>query len=119
MQKVILIPSLCFSVILTLGAPASAAAQRINPAPPGETPYEEASVPCGTMDTAPADGMVDNPCGFNDVITFARVAITGWIMAGATIAALGFAYAGFLYITAMGSQEKISHALLMSTRMRR
>ncbi len=56
------------------------------------------------------DGKVDNPCGFNDVIEFARRAITGWIMAGATVAALGFAYAGFLYITAMGSQEKISHA---------
>ena len=31
-------------------------------------------------------------------------------MLGVTAAALGFAYAGFLYITAMGSEEKIHHA---------
>ena len=136
-----LLPVTCYKLlvpvllaILMLVTPASVFAQRINPVPAGETTYEEAYVPCGTLDVqtrvetvdpttkavtatmsgnigAPEpDGKVDNPCGFNDVITFARTAITGWIMAGATIAALGFAYAGFLYITAMGSQEKISHA---------
>lgn len=81
--------------------------------------YKEALVPCGTDDVvnndtgaAGADGKVDvnNRCGFNHVIELAKRIITAWIMVGVTVAALGFAYAGFLYITAMGSDEKIKHA---------
>ncbi|MDO8594178.1 MAG: hypothetical protein Q7R93_01545 [bacterium] len=91
---------------------------------PGETTYETAYVQCGTKDVATykivngvntktadvKDGIVDNPCGFSDVFVLARGIITAWIMAGVTIGTMGFAYAGLLYITAMGSQEKISHA---------
>jgi len=66
-------------------------------------------VPCGREDRN-NDNIVDNPCGFSDVIELARRVLVGWIMAGVIVAALGFSYAGFLYITAMGSQEKISHA---------
>lgn len=107
-SKVILITlSLLSAILMILAAPIAVSAQ--NAIPPGEPTYEEAYVPCGTKD-ATNDGIVDNPCGFNDVIEFARRAITGWIMAGAIVAALGFAYAGYLYITAMGSEEKISHA---------
>lgn len=56
------------------------------------------------------DGIVDNPCGFGDIIRFGTNAIKGWIFISAIIATLGFAYAGYLYITAMGSEEKIKHA---------
>lgn len=69
----------------------------------------DAYVPCGREDKN-NDNIVDNPCGFSHVIELGRRLILGWIMAGVIVAALGFAYAGFLYITAMGSQEKISHA---------
>ena len=91
-----------------------------------ETAYDGAYVPCGnldyqskdlktgtmqgTKDSPIPDGIVDNPCNFNHIVTLAQRLILAWIMAGVTIAALGFAYAGLLYITAMGSQEKISHA---------
>lgn len=117
MKRLILTTLLTFSVMLMAGSPVPAFADKA---------YDDAYVPCGNLDyaskdlktgkmsgtrTAPVpDGVVDNPCGFNDVIELARRLIVGWIMGGVTIAALGFAYAGFLYITAMGSEEKISHA---------
>lgn len=104
--------------------------------PLGETTYEQAYVPCGYADTKdskgtdvwhdvpgpvgpdgkatvkkiPGDGIVDNPCQFTHIIELAKRLIMGWIIAGVIIATMGFAYAGFLYITAMGAQEKISHA---------
>ena len=102
--------------------------------PNAENNYEDSYVPCGTKDiqtitktvnpTTKAvtktvtgtdaspmpDGVVDNPCKFADIITLAKRLIAGWIGAGVLFAALGFSYAGFLYITAMGSEEKISHA---------
>ena len=53
---------------------------------------------------------MDNPCTFTDVIELAKRLMMGWIIAGVTFATMGFAYAGLLYITAMGSSEKISHA---------
>lgn len=69
----------------------------------------------GTIQTLPmgkegGDGIVDNPCEFKDVIGLAKRLIMGLLGALVIFASLGFAYAGFLYITAMGSQEKISHA---------
>jgi len=81
-------------------------------------------VPCGETVTVPAgstvsfnghtykagDQYVAHPCGFNDVIQLAKNIITGWIMAGVTVSALGFAYAGYLYITSAGSMEHIKHA---------
>lgn len=76
----------------------------------GETTYEQAYVPCGTKDENPKDGIVDNPCQFSHIIELAKKLIMGWIIAGVIIATMGFAYAGLLYITAMGAQEKISHA---------
>lgn len=106
--------------------------------PPGETKYSEAYVPCGFKDeigthkvpkidpatgnvmldkdkkvieeVIPGDGIVDNPCQFTHIIELAKKLVTGWIIAGVIIATMGFAYAGLLYITAMGSTEKISHA---------
>jgi hypothetical protein len=81
-------------------------------------------VPCGTVDLKTiikntdgtvstkdgADGVVDNPCGFDDTIKIVQNIINFLIIIGVSAAALGFAYAGFLYITAMGSAEKIRHA---------
>ncbi len=104
------------------------------PVPTGETTYDESYVPCGTKDTKKlvngqlvdaqvevtgadgverdvyGDGIVDNPCGFTDVIELAKRLMMGWIIAGVVIATMGFAYAGLLYITAAGASEKISHA---------
>ncbi len=123
--------TLSFLAILTVASPAIVLAQT-PPTPPSETPaYKASYVPCGTDDIADAkgnvvqrevtqpdgtkkivygDGVVDNPCGFSDIIAMAKRLITGWIVAGVTFATMGFAYAGYLYITAMGSAEKISHA---------
>ena len=56
------------------------------------------------------EGEVKNPCGFADVINIASSIINGWIGAGVIVATMGFAYAGLLYITAAGSEEKIKHA---------
>lgn len=83
------------------------------------------TVPCGTIDvekkvtdpttgqitvTQVPDGIVDNPCKFTDIIKLGTNVITAWIFISAIIATIGFAYAGYLYITAMGSEEKIKHA---------
>ena len=72
-------------------------------------------VPCGdqyyTKAENPAkEGEVKNPCEFKDIISIASSIINGWIGVGVIIATMGFAYAGFLYITAAGSEEKIKHA---------
>ena len=114
------------SILAIIGAvtPVAVFAQR--PVPPGELDYDKAYVPCGTVDVKGAekeiiengvkktivtgDGKVDNPCQFTDVIVLAKRIIMGWIIFGVTAATMGFSYAGLLYITAMGSQEKISQA---------
>ncbi|MEK7208010.1 MAG: hypothetical protein AAB699_00500 [Patescibacteria group bacterium] len=80
--------------------------------------YEQAVVPCGytVTETKSVDGgqvttqRIYNPCDFNDIIVLGARLITGWIVIGVTIATMGFAYAGYLYMTAMGSEEKIKHA---------
>jgi len=98
--------TLSFLAILTVVSPTFVFATA-----PSQTPaYQASYVPCGTDDVKPKDGVVDNPCGFSDVIVLAKRLITGWIIGGVTFATMGFAYAGYLYITAMGSSEKISHA---------
>lgn len=121
-MRLILTTLFTFSAILMTVAPVRVSAG-------DDKAYRDAIVPCGNKDvqtitrtkdaktgaitttvTQQPDGIIDNPCGFNDVFELARRLIVGWIMIGASIAALGFAYAGFLYITAMGSEEKISHA---------
>ncbi len=117
-MKRLFLTTLTSFAILTVVAPTLVFAQT----KPSETPaYQASYVPCGTDDvvtkdpktgaiTPGRDDIVDNPCGFGDVITMAKRLITGWIIAGVTFATMGFAYAGLLYITAMGSAEKISHA---------
>jgi len=115
MKKVFLITFLSFTAILVTVSPAvtfagGTGSVGIGTTAPSETqPYIDAFVPCGTDDVN-KDNKVENPCGAGDVIELGRRLITAWIMAGVTFAAIGFAYAGLLYITAMGSQEKISHA---------
>ena len=125
---IVVSPTVVFAVITTPKVGPSFT----TPVSPSQTPaYKASYVPCGTDDikdasgkvvirqvdqpdgtkkTVYGDGVVDNPCGFSDVIVMAKRLITGWIVAGVTFATMGFAYAGYLYITAMGSQEKISHA---------
>lgn len=87
-----------------------------------ETTREQGYVKCGDLDQVTKDlktgavtantpdGIVDNPCGFKDIITLTQGFIMGWIIFGVASAAACFAYAGYLYITAMGSEEKIRHA---------
>ncbi len=52
----------------------------------------------------------DPNCGFNELITLVNNIIKWAIMIAPMLAALTFAYAGFLYITAGGSPEKKSEA---------
>ena len=70
--------------------------------------FAQGLVPCGTE--VNAKGEITNPCGFGDVIKITQNILNAWIGAGVIIATMGFAYAGFLYITAAGSEEKIKHA---------
>src|SRR3989344_9682176 len=55
-------------------------------------------------------GELKDPCGFEHVIELAKRTINWLIGIGVIVATMGFAYAGFLYITAAGSEEKIKHA---------
>lgn len=81
--------------------------------------FAQAIVPCGTDENH--DGIVKNyvgqdgnpveeECTFKSVIDLAKNIIGAWIGATVIVATMGFAYAGYLYITAMGSEEKIKHA---------
>lgn len=130
MHRLFLIPILSLFILFVVAIPLAhvAYAYTTQTEVTGETSYEDAYVPCGTKDvepagstqkvlgpggvekTIPGDGIVDNPCKFTDIIVLAKKFIMGWIIAGVIIATMGFAYAGLLYITSMGSTEKISHA---------
>src|SRR3989344_1776112 len=110
-MKKILVTFLSFFAILWMAFPSVSLAQT----PPSQTEaYKQSYVPCGTDDINDAsgnpvsrevpqpdgtkkivygDGVVDNPCGFKDVIEMAKRLITGWILAGVTFATMGFAYA--------------------------
>ena len=83
-------------------------AQAVEGDPRTDPAYAKGYVPCGYTD--PTTRAIVNPCDFTDALELGRRIITGWIMAGVTIGTMGFAYAGYLYITAMGSEEKIKHA---------
>src|SRR3989338_2510136 len=138
MKRLFLAPLLFAVVILVVAIPLANVAHAQPTIPPGETTYEQA-VPCGNKDvtkkvknldgtisevyaeqtitlsdgktkTIRGDGIVDNPCQFTHIIVFANKLIMGLIIVGVIIATMGFAYAGLLYITAMGSSEKVSHA---------
>lgn len=125
-MRLILITFLLAPAILMFAAPAPAFAQERRPVPEGETTYEQSYVPCGTEDkltqkiqggqivssSAGPDGVIDfaSQCGFTHIIEITKRIIMGYIIAGVTFATIAFTYAGFLYITAMGSEEKISHA---------
>lgn len=100
-------------ILVVVGAPIVAFADDTEgggTAVPSETElYKLAIVPCGT-DDVDGDNIVDNPCGLKDVVELGKRILIVWITIGVVIATLGFSYAGYLYITAMGSQEKVSHA---------
>jgi len=111
MNRFFFITFFAFTAILVAVSPAITFADEHDNRLSETDAYKNAYVPCG-IDDVNGDNIIDveNQCGASDVIELGRRLITGWIMAGVTFAALGFAYAGLLYITAMGSQEKISHA---------
>ncbi|HCB35645.1 MAG: hypothetical protein A2W52_03075 [Candidatus Taylorbacteria bacterium RIFCSPHIGHO2_02_49_25] len=139
MKRLFLAPLLFAVVILVVAIPLANVAHAQPTIPLDETTYEQAYVPCGNKDvtkkvknsngtisevdaeqtitlsdgrtkTIRGDGIVDNPCQFTHIIVFANKLITNLIIVGVIIATMGFAYAGLLYITAMGSSEKVSHA---------
>lgn len=59
------------------------------------------------------DGMVKGPdeeCDYSDIVWTIRVIIKYLLMVAGSLAAISFAYAGFLYLTAAGAEEKIKHA---------
>lgn len=78
--------------------------------------FAQGIVPCGNVNPAtghfdqPNAGTPYHPCRFTDFIALARNVINFLIALGVVAAAAGFAYAGYLYITAMGSEEKIRRA---------
>jgi hypothetical protein len=67
-------------------------------------------IKCGTERTA-GGGAVTNPCGFDDLIILAQDVINFLIFSiAAPLAAVMFAYAGFLYVTNRGNESQIKRA---------
>ncbi len=61
-------------------------------------------------DIIPCGFVAANPCGFSDFITLIGNIIDVLLYAASFLAAISFAYAGFLYVTSGGSSSKISEA---------
>ena len=69
----------------------------------------EPLVQCGTQ--VDANGKVTNPCGFTDFLSLVNRVITFVLFDLALpIAAIMFAWAGFLMVTAGGSTERVGKA---------
>jgi len=69
----------------------------------------ESLVQCGTQ--VDASGKVTNPCGFTDFLSLVNRVITFVLFDLALpIAAIMFAWAGFLMVTAGGSTERVGKA---------
>lgn len=64
-------------------------------------------VPCGTQSV---NGVVSNPCGWNDFMILITNITNYLIILGAGVSALAFGYAGFLMLTASGEMGKIEEA---------
>ncbi len=113
-----IIKRVLLATVAVLALVTSATAVYATPAPQPsvdprtDTAYKQAYVPCGYTytNTTTGERTLVNPCDFPDLLELGRRLITGWIMAAVIIGTMGFAYAGYLYITAMGSEEKIKHA---------
>lgn len=74
---------------------------------------EEGIVPCGHTD--PDTNTVPNPCDFGDFIQLVNRFLTFLIFASIPIAVIMFTYAGFLLVTAAGSEGKIKLARTIFT----
>jgi hypothetical protein len=102
----VIIFSLC--LLTALAAPVAAQA-----ALPGIECYDQSKsclIPCGG--TNKETGEIIKPCEFRHVILLIRNLITYGIYISFPIAALGFAYAGWLYMSAhlLGKSSQISQA---------
>ena len=65
-------------------------------------------IPCGNVEAA---GKVTDPCTYTDLVYLAQTVIKFMIFSlAAPIAAIMFAYAGFVYITNGGNEAKIKQA---------
>lgn len=61
-------------------------------------------------DIIPCGFTAADPCGFSDFVTLIGNVIDVLLYAATFLAAISFAYAGFLYVTSGGSPGKISQA---------
>ncbi len=66
------------------------------------SPGDDSIIPC--------DGTTQNPCNLNEMVVLVSNIISFFIYIAPFIAAILFAYAGFLYITAGGKQGQIAEA---------
>ncbi|OHA89134.1 MAG: hypothetical protein A2653_02905 [Candidatus Zambryskibacteria bacterium RIFCSPHIGHO2_01_FULL_43_25] len=55
-------------------------------------------------------GVIQDPCGFDDLVELAEKILKFMIIIAIPLAALSFIWAGAIYITAEGSQSKIEKA---------
>ena len=65
-------------------------------------------VTCGTV--TDANGVVSNPCTFMDFIKTVGGIVNGTVLMVSVYAAISFMYAGYAYLTSGGSQDKVSYA---------
>lgn len=95
----------CIALLCVVGVavPLPALAQSSS----GATVADTGLVKCGTQT---ANGRVSNPCGFTDFIRLIKGIADFLIVLGVAVAALVFAWAGFLYLTAAGNMHKIEEA---------
>lgn len=100
-------------VVASLAAPAALFAQSV---------LGEGFIPCGRDTTGP-DGKPDGKvgegeaCTFNDILTVIRRIVNFIMILSASIAAIAFAYAGWLYMSAGGDTGQIGKAHQVFTKV--
>jgi len=80
--------------------------------PPGTVVQKRVMDSSGQIRTIANDisGQISNPCTFNDFIVGIKRIVNFLIVLGVAFAAIAFAWAGFLYMTAAGNSSKIEEA---------
>ena len=85
--------------------PSFAQDQNPDPSQQGE---QKGLVRCGRE--LASDGSLKNPCDFEDLVALAQILIEWLIYISVSVAAIMFTYAGYLYVTAAGSEEQVKKA---------
>jgi len=99
-----------FACIAPMVAPSTASAQG--------SIFTDGLVPCGKIvntTSTSEEGTIgavkkSNQCDFDDLLTLGRNIITFLVMLSIPLAAIAFAWAGFLYLTSAGNAGKIEKA---------